>query len=119
MTSSIPGRAKKESAKDKVQKTRLPSLTADAKAAADAKARWREVRNWNVRLPVPLVERAWGAIERLNERPGEVPHTTVSFTVMAFEQALERLEAEYNNGQQFHADKNPVGSGRPPSYPRP
>lgn len=75
-----------------------------------------EYRNWNVRLPADLVERIWGTCEALDDTE-DLP-SAVAFTVRAFEEMLDRLDAEHNDGQPYRADASPFRSGGRTTYKR-
>lgn len=100
------------------QRKNTDSLVAQA-AAGEATARPAdapEYRNWNVRLPADLVERIWGTSQALDDTE-DLP-SAVAFTVRAFEELLDRLDAEHNNGKPFHADSSPFRSGGRTTYKR-
>ncbi|MDV6298998.1 hypothetical protein R3P82_07700 [Dietzia maris] len=94
------------------------SLVAQAAGEEHAKALNAETqwRNWNVRLPADLVERVWGTCQALEEAE-DLP-SAVAFTVRAFEELLDRLDAEHNDGQSFHADASPFRAGGRTTYKR-
>jgi len=75
-----------------------------------------EYRNWNMRLPADLVERIWGTCEAL-DKDEDLP-SAVAFTVRAFEELLDRLDAEYNDGKPYHSDTSPFRAGGRTTYKR-
>lgn len=75
-----------------------------------------EYRNWNVRLPGDLAERIWGTCAALEDTE-DLP-SAVAFTVRAFEEFLDRLDDEHNNGKPYHADASPFRAGGRTTYRR-
>ena len=75
-----------------------------------------EYRNWNMRLPADLVERVWGTCQALEDAE-DLP-SAVAFTVRAFEELLDRLDAEYNDGKPYHSDTSPFRAGGRTTYKR-
>jgi len=100
------------------QRKTTDSLVAQAAAGEEATrpADAPEYRNWNVRLPADLVERVWGTCQALEDAE-DLP-SAVAFTVRAFEELLDRLDAEHNDGQSFHADASPFRAGGRTTYKR-
>lgn len=95
------------------------SLVAQAAAGEETTTRPAdapEYRNWNVRLPADLVERVWGTCQALDDAE-DLP-SAVAFTVRAFEELLDRLDAEHHDGKPFHANASPFRAGGRTTYKR-
>jgi len=104
----VPPRKKVQAATH--QKTQRTSLAAPAERTA-------ERRNWNVRLPLDVVEQAWGAMRLLEEVEPDKIHTTATFTARAFELLAQELADEHNSGEPIPpSTTNPVGRGRPSAF---
>lgn len=94
----------------------VPEYSAPTEPAPVKKIAPVEYKNWNVRLPADLVERAYGACAELADT--EDIRSNVGFTVRAMEEFLDRLEEKYNGGRRYHQSESPFKSGRPVSYRR-